>query len=116
MLDMLDLTAEERSEIDELARANIFTDDRGGAIAHLAYNIGKLSNSNAFFKTTVKPFVPFTKIVGNVTEYMLDYTPFYGMMRAHGYSGTGLYKKFVDKNIGTTAQMGDKGTRAYYEL
>ena len=114
MLDMLDLTAEERAEIEQMARSNIFTDDRGGFIAHLAYNIGKLSNQNAFFKTTVKPFVPFTKIVGNVTEYMLDYTPFYGFMRAHGLGVTGLYQKVTKVDM-LTSQMGEKGSRAFYE-
>lgn len=114
MLDMLDLTPEEREEIDRLARANIFTDDRGGLIAHAAYGIGRLANSNVFWRVTLKPFVPFTKIVGNVTEYMLDHTPFYGFFRANGLSVTGAYKKLTGVDM-LTSQMGEKGSKEYYE-
>jgi len=114
MLDMLDVTPEERQEIEQLARANIFTDDRGGLIAHIAYGIGTLANTNPVTQAVIKPFVPFTKIVGNVTEYMLDHVPVYGQLRAHGLSPTSIYKKITNADI-STAQMGDKGSRAYYE-
>lgn len=114
MLDMLELTPEERAEIDQLARSNIFTDDRGGLIAHAAYSMGVLANKNPISKAVVKPFVPFTKIVGNVTEYMLDYVPVYGQLRAHGWSPTSIYKKLTKADM-MTAQMGEPGTKAYYE-
>jgi hypothetical protein len=113
-LEMMDLTPEERAEAEQIARSNIFTDDRGGLIAHIAYSIGALSNKNPVSQAIVKPFVPFTKIVGNVTEYMMDHIPVYGQLRAHGWSPTGLYKRWVDPNV-ETAQMGDKGSKAYYE-
>ncbi|MCK5019139.1 MAG: hypothetical protein KAS32_18910, partial [Candidatus Peribacteraceae bacterium] len=114
MLDMLELSPEERAEIEQIARSNIFTDDRGGLIAHVAYGIGRLANTNPVTKVVIKPFVPFTKIVGNVTEYMLDHIPLYGQARAHGLGFTSLYKRAVKGDM-LTSQMGEKGSKAYYE-
>lgn len=113
ILDSLDLTTEEKAEIEEVAQSNIFTDDRNGVVGHITKAIGGLANKGPVTKTLVKPFVMFTKIIGNLTETMLDATPL-GFSRASGYSLTGLYKHFVDEDI-QTSQMGDKGTRLYYE-
>jgi hypothetical protein len=109
----LPLTPEQRLEAEKLARSNIFTDDRGGMIATLANAIGWVSNKNPILGAVIKPHIPFTKIVGNVTEYMFDYTPLYGFLRANGWSVSRL-KTLVDPEA-MTAQMGKRGSKAYYE-
>ncbi len=114
MLEKLPITKEEKEEAERLARSNIFTDDRGGMFATLAQGLGNLANRGPVAGLIVKPFVPFTKVVGNVSEYMMDHVPFYGLLRANGMSISTLAKKAM-KVEGETAQMGEKGSRAYYE-
>jgi hypothetical protein len=114
MLDKLPITKEEKEEAELLARSNIFTDDRGGMFATLAQGLGNLANRGPVAGLILKPFVPFTKVVGNVSEYMMDHVPFYGLLRANGMSISTLAKKAM-KVEGETAQMGEKGSRAYYE-
>ena len=109
----LPITEEEKQETEALARSNIFTDERGGMVATLAYAIGRVANAHPLTGVIMKAPIPFTKIVGNVLEYMIDYTPFYGFMRANGMSISAI-KKLVDP-LSMTAQMGDKGSRLYYE-
>lgn len=109
----LPLTAEEKADAEKLARSNIFTDQRGGLIATLTNAIGYAANSNPVLGMIIKPFVPFTRVVGNVSEYMFDYTPFYGFMRAR-FGGISALKKLIDSDY-ETAQMGEKGSKAYYE-
>jgi len=113
MLDQLPITPEEKEEAERLARSNIFTDDRSGVIATLANGIGAVANKNYAVGLIIKPFIPFTKVVGNVAEYMLDHVPFYGFMRANGLS-ISYMKKLIDSEA-ETAQMGERGSRAYYE-
>lgn len=98
---------------ETLGRSNIFTDQRGGTIAHVASWIGKMSNQNVFSAIALKPWVPFTRVVGNVSEYMMDTIPLYGQMRANGASFSVLLKRTgLDVN---TAQMGVPGSKEYYE-
>jgi len=114
--DMIDkgyISEEQKREGEALARSNIFTDDRSGMIATLASGLGQIANSSVAAGLIVKPFVPFTKIVGNVTEYMLDHTPIYGFFRANGKSISAI-KKLFNPNF-ETAQMGERGSRAYEE-
>lgn len=107
------LDKELKVEAEELARDNIFTGDRGGLLANTARTIANIANRNFATAIAIKPFIPFTKVVGNVAEFMLDATPVYGIARAHGFSITGLIKRTgVDIR---TAQLGDVGTRKYYE-
>jgi hypothetical protein len=82
--EKLPLSAEQKAEAEQLARSSIFTDDRGGLLATLANSIGYVSNSSPFLGVVIKPFVPFTKIVGNVAEFMFDFIPFYGFLRGEG--------------------------------
>ncbi len=113
VLEQLPITPEEKEEAEMLARSNIFTDDRAGLFGTLASGLGYIANSSPIAGAIVKPFVPFTKVVGNVAEYMMDHVPFYGLLRANGWSISAL-KKLVDAEI-PTAQMGARGSRAYYE-
>jgi len=116
-LQELDLTQEELAEAEKLARSNIFTDDRYGLVARTARIFGTLANKNEFTGFAIKPFVPFTKVVGNVAEYMFDHVPVYGIMRANGWGITGMANRisggqFLEKG---TSQLGERGSRAYYE-
>jgi hypothetical protein len=113
LVKSLPITQEEKQEAEALARSNIFTDDRGGIIATLANAIGWAANRHPILGAVIKPYVPFTKIVGNVTEFMLDHTPVYGFLRANGMSISAL-KRLYDPDI-ITAQMGKKGSNLYYE-
>jgi len=115
MLEELPITKEEKEEAERLARSNIFTDDRGGLFGTVAGMLGKLANSSPTAGLIVKPFVPFTKVVGNVAEYMMDHVPYYGLLRANGMSVSTLAKKLAKIEEPLTAQMGEKGSRAYYE-
>jgi hypothetical protein len=110
----LPISEEEKQDAEAIARGNIFTDDRGGLVATAANAIGRLANSKPMAGMVIKPFIPFTKIVGNVTEYMLDHTPFYGLMRANGWGVTGIAKR-VTGHEGLTSQMGLAGSNIYYE-
>lgn len=103
-----------RESAEEVGRSNIFTDDRGGLIANLANSIGQLSNKNPAMAVLLKPWVPFTKVVGNVSEYMMDGIPFYGQLRAQGLGITSLINKSRNMDI-KTSQMGLPGSRQYYE-
>lgn len=106
-------TADEREVANQMAKSTIFTDDRYGVVARVAALIGRVANNSVSSKLAVMPFIPFTKVVGNVAEYMLDHTPFLGMMRVNGLSITGMLKKFgVVEN---SSQMGPIGSRQYYE-
>ena len=117
-----DVTIEEREIADQMARSSIFTDKRTGLIGRMAAGIAKIANKNAATKVAIMPFVPFTRVVGNVTEYMLDHMPIYGMFRAHGYSPTGMIQRFRQGTFRKpsiqaegSSQMGGVGTRQYYE-
>ena len=99
---------------ENIGRSSIFTDSRGGLLANTAAAIGKISNLNPGLAFIFKPWVPFTKVVGNVSEYMMDTIPIYGQMRANGLGVTGLAKWVGVKNI-NTSQMGVPGSREYYE-
>ena len=103
----------ERVKAERLAQSHIFTDDRGGAVAKLAGGIAGIVNRSATNAALLKPWIPFTKIVANVTEYMLDATPIYGQMRAAGLSPTGLLRRAA--LTPTSAQMSTEKDNVYYE-
>jgi len=106
------LNKEDRAKTEELARSNIFTDERGGIFGNLASGLGTLSNVNRPMALALKPFIPFTRIIGNVAEYALDHAPFLGFVRANvpwfniTIKGKTIYK---------SPSMGERGSRAYYE-
>ncbi len=127
-IDELGLTPAELEEAEQLARSDIFTDDRFGLVARGARIIGYQANRSEIAGLFIKPFVPFTKIVGNVTEYAFDHVPLWGFMRASGLDIVGIANlKIVDGRIVRdidkktkkikvkTSAMGERGSRAYYE-
>ena len=108
-----DIPVETRETAENIGRSNIFTDRRGGMIAETAAAIGKLTNKSQALALTLKPWVPFTTIVGNVSEYMMDTVPIYGQMRANGLGISNLIK--LGAKDFNTSQMGVPGTKEYSE-
>jgi len=116
-LKELGATVDQQTEIKELAAASTFTDDRNGVISRLAGLIGRIVNYNRGSQFFLKVFVPFTKIVANVTETSLDNSP-YGIARANGYGVSGVLNRIMvafGQEGFATSQMGKVGTRKYYE-
>lgn len=113
----LGATKDNIEEARKLASSQTFNDDRTGIISRLSQLMGAASNYNRATQLAIKPWVPFTKVVGNVTEYMLDSSP-YGFARANGWSVSGIANR-ISKGLGNegfgTAQMGEPKSRAYYE-
>ena len=111
------LDPETVSTAEEVGRGNIFTDERGGLIATVAASMGRLSNLNPAMALILKPWIPFTRIVGNVSEYMMDTIPLYGQARAQGLGVTNLVKMYGGKGTKdiNSSQMGLPGSREYYE-
>jgi len=97
-----------------VGRSRIFTDQRGGTIANAASAIGKLANSSQTAAIALKPWVPFTRVVGNVAEYMMDTIPLIGHARANGISVTSTINRSKNLDV-KTSQMGLPGTREYQE-
>jgi len=140
-IERLNLTAEEQKDADEIARDNVFTADRYGLSSRLARRMGAIINYaiptadryglssrlarrmgaiiNYAIPTALllKPIVPFTRIVGNVTEALLDHDPVLGTLRAHGLSITGLIDRATRGKLlhGQTSQKGPIGSRQYYD-
>jgi hypothetical protein len=102
-----------KEEATDLARSSIFTDDRHGLIASTANLMAKIMGLNKAVAIGLKPHIPFTKIVGNVGEYMMDHVPFYGIQRAMGYGFSNIGKAF-DETL-KSSQMGERGSVKYYE-
>ncbi|MFA5638628.1 MAG: hypothetical protein WC961_07105 [Anaerovoracaceae bacterium] len=114
MLEELKLTPEEKMEAENLARSNIFTDERNGLMSKLIVDlVGGLTSKSKVMALGMFPWVPFRRIVANLTEFLLDSMPVYGLMRTYGLSVTGIAKKFGLAE--TSAQMGERGTREFYE-
>jgi len=110
ILENSSLNAEEHQESMSIAKDNIFMGDRYGVFARGAAMIGQLANRSIGSKAAIMPFVPFTKVVGNVAEVMLDFSP-YGFMRAHG----GTFSRLAKRGNVRNAALGKKGSDSYYE-
>lgn len=117
ILERLKIPEDAQEEIDQIARDNIFTGNRYGLASRLARVIGTVASSHPVPALVLKPIVPFTKVVGNVTEAMLDADPVLGPLRAHGLSVTGILDKATGHKWlgGKTSQKGPIGSRAYYD-
>lgn len=117
VMQNLGATKDQLEEARKIASSQTFNDDRTGVISRLSQLMGMTANYNRATQIFIKPWVPFTKVVGNVTEYMLDSSP-YGFARANGWSVSGIANR-ISKGLGNegfgTAQMGEAKSRAYYE-
>jgi ribosomal protein S18 acetylase RimI-like enzyme len=117
-LNAMNATLEQRQQTKDLAASATFTDDRNGVISRVAQLLSMAANYNRFTQVTIKPWIPFTKVVANVTEFAFDTLPIYGLMRANGMGVTGLISKVAKDTRNKefkSSQMGEVGTQAYYE-
>jgi len=117
-----DLTEDAKDELMDIAKQQTFTGERNGTVAKFTKLLSTVSNHNIASKLATMNYIPFTTVVGNISEYMLDHAPFYGILRANGLSVSGIYsrsKRVVDggKFFGgfaeNSAMMGERGTRKY---
>ena len=102
-----------------IASDNVFTHTRHGIFSRAAGMIGQFANQNEITALLAKPWFPFTRIVGNMGDYMMDFVPIYGLVRAQGWSPTGL-AKFMSEKFGREAGSAQMGSRKqkdnlYYE-
>ena len=86
----LQLTDEERFEMMEMARGDIYMDRRTGIYGWLASVPRTIASTGTLGQLLMLPVVPFTTVLGNLGDYMLDSLPVYGHLRARGLSPTGL--------------------------
>jgi hypothetical protein len=118
VLSEMGATREQIEGVSKLASSTTFTDDRNGVISRIAGLIGAIANKNRATQLLIKPFVPFTKVVANVTETALDAAPIYGLLRANNLGVTGWTDKIL-RAAGhdgiSTAAMGTRGSQEYYE-
>ena len=119
--EMLGLSEKEQAELDELARDNIFTGERYGFTGRLGRAVGRVINQNVGTAVLGKTWIPFTRVVANVTEFMLDHYPGpYGFMRANGWGITGMINRAANviepgREPSRTSQKGPVGSKAWYD-
>jgi hypothetical protein len=108
-------------EAQRSAETMVYRGDFRGGIGWIAYTLSTLTQAKNPMSNALRLFVPFTKIVSNVFNYMVDYTPVYGLLRANGLGLTGITERikgskleYKGKEIQST-QMGEKGEKAYYD-
>lgn len=109
-------------EAKQSAETMVYRGDFRGGIGWVAYTLSTFTQSKNPMGNALRLFVPFTKIVSNVFNYMVDYTPVYGLLRANGLGFTGVTQRlkkgegleFKGKEILPT-QMGQVGEKAYYD-
>ena len=104
-------------DVEDEAKDNIFTSTRYGAIANVGRFISGGLNKSLTTKVLSYPILPFVRILANVGEMTLDYSP-YGFVRA-GFGGTlskfplsGASKRRIDQ--GLNARTGARGSDRYY--
>lgn len=113
---------EAAEEAKQSAETMVYRGDFRGGIGWVAYTLSTFTQSKNPMGNALRLFVPFTKIVSNVFNYMVDYTPIYGLLRANGLGLTGFTQmimkgdglEFKGKEILPT-QMGKVGEKAYYD-
>ena len=111
-----------KREAQQLASDYTFTRERNGAIASIATGMGRVLMGWGVGGKFVKLiYVPFTNIVGNVGEMMMDTVPLYGFARAQGYGFSGMVQRAknpknffrkLDPTLEKSSMLGEKGTRA----
>lgn len=109
-------------EAKESAESMVYRGNYRGGIGNIAHAIALWTMKKNLPSAITKLFVPFTKVVSQVFNYSIDYTPFYGILRANGLSFTAIEKtKFFQNNFSekfktiTPTQMGKIGEKAYYD-
>lgn len=110
IIDNIDPLRENSEMANAIARDNVFRNKRWGLFGHLAHSIGMVTNSSRIAKIATLPHIPFLEIVANVLDYMIDYTPLYGLVRP-----TWSLDRLIPSWSGKNAQLGEKGSDLYYE-
>lgn len=120
----------ESPEIDEmmdLAKDNSFNLSRSGMISKIAGKVAAITNSGRTAKLMTMTTIPFTGIVANIGEFMMDTMPMYGLLRSNGYSVSGMLSRIYDANHGegwaamsknfapNSAMKGEHGSKEYYQ-
>jgi len=88
----LGLSEFQKESANSIAKSQIFTEQRNGIGSMAARGINKLKSSNAALDFVLSPLIPFTTIIGNMTDTMLDYDPIGGMARTHNFSVSSLIR------------------------
>jgi len=101
---LTDYNEDELVDMNNVAKSNVFNDDRGGIFNVIFGAIGRFSNRNVSTKIATMGYFPFTKVVGNIFDFALDVPAFYGSIRRRGYGPTSIWAHTVAFN-----KMGDKG-------
>lgn len=102
------LSNQDQATIQEAAAMAVFRGFRHGVISKIATQLARGFNSSRLAKIISVPWVPFTRIVANVFEFMVDSVPVYGLLRYGGYSPSGMYERisFATKNGNTWMSWG----------
>jgi len=117
----LRLSEKEFEDAEIIARSQIFTHNRGGIHSKWSGALARMtSNKKAGF--LLVPLIPFTTIIGNLSDTMADFNPVTGIARANGISMSELIAEFQRSNgmEGSkknekpvlSAKMGDQFPRA----
>ena len=125
----LNLSQEILEESEQLARGEIFTDYRGGIFTQMGDALGRIFRKNVVIKVLTVPKIPFTGVLGRVADMQIDTLPFYGMLRAAGWSPTsiiarmkqwertGNFKSFLEQpakaGLFRSAQLGVRGSKRF---
>lgn len=103
------ISKERGADLRAVAKDKIYAHKRHGIIGQLAAALGNAGNSGGkrglierAGKAAIKPIVPFTNIVGNMGDALLDTLPVYGIARANGWSGTAIAARLYNKTHGGT--------------
>lgn len=87
---------DELLDMKEVAKSQVFNNDRGGVINYIMSSLSNLSNKNVWTKVGIMPHFMFFKIFANIADFMIDTVPIYGTLRYKGYfSPTSLAAHYV---------------------
>lgn len=100
------LTEEQLTSVEIEARKSVFREG-GGIFTMLADGMGWMSSLNLAARVFTFPVLPFTKIIGRLGDYSLDYIV--GIPRSYGISVTNLLHKAIPKiQSGTSGEKGSE--------
>jgi len=109
----LRLSEKAKEDAESVARSQIFTHQRGGVYSKWSGTLASFTGKKAKF---LWPLIPFTTIIGNLSDTMADFNPVTGIARANGISTSELLAEFqrsnnrknnIDKPV-LSAKMGDQ--------
>ena len=75
-------------ELKQVAKGNVFNDERGGIVNSVMGMMSKVANKSQWSKAVIMPYFMFFRILGNIGDFMIDTIPAYGMARRAGYTPT----------------------------